>query len=102
MDDIAFTMLQQIMPGLSGAASEEEKASVILKLFLVCWNSIVLTVHRPLKFVAFNSTGFGRHAYKLRKQMQELKIDVARFSETHLKPRARFCIPNYHIYLTDC
>jgi hypothetical protein len=33
MDDmyVAFTMVQQIMTGLSGAASEEEKVSVITK-----------------------------------------------------------------------
>jgi hypothetical protein len=40
------------------------------------------TVHRPLKFVAFNANGIGRQAYKLRKQMQDLKIDVALFTET--------------------
>jgi hypothetical protein len=33
MDDVyvAFTMMQQIMTGLSGAASEEEKVAVITK-----------------------------------------------------------------------
>jgi hypothetical protein len=30
--------------------------------------------------------------------MQDLKIDVALFTETHLKPHIRFYIPNYHIY----
>jgi hypothetical protein len=37
MDDmyVAFTMVQQIMTGLSGAASEEEKVSVIIKAVLV-------------------------------------------------------------------
>jgi hypothetical protein len=34
MDDmyVAFTMVQQIMTGLSGAASEEEKVAVITKV----------------------------------------------------------------------
>jgi hypothetical protein len=37
MDDmyVAFTMAQQIMTGLSGAASEEQKVSVIVKVVLV-------------------------------------------------------------------
>jgi hypothetical protein len=56
-------------------------------------------VHRPLK--VFNVNGIGRQAYKLRKQLQDLKIDVALFTETHLKPHMRFCIPNYHIYRND-
>jgi hypothetical protein len=30
--------------------------------------------------------------------MQDLKVDVALFSETHLKPHRRFYIPNYCIY----
>jgi exonuclease III len=50
-----------------------------------------------LKVVAFNANGIGRQAHELRKQMQDLKIDVALFSETHLKPHIRFYIPNYHI-----
>jgi hypothetical protein len=34
MDDmyVAFTMVQQIMTGLSGAASEEEEVSVVIKV----------------------------------------------------------------------
>jgi hypothetical protein len=32
---VAYTMVQQIMRGLSGAASEEEKVSVITKVVLV-------------------------------------------------------------------
>jgi hypothetical protein len=61
----------------------------------------VATVHRPLKVVAFNAIGIGRQAYELRKQMQDLKRDLALFSETHLKPHMRFCIPNYHIDRND-
>jgi hypothetical protein len=59
------------------------------------------TVHRPVKDVAFNANGIGRQAYELLKQMQDLKIDVAVLTETHLKPHMRFCIPNYHIYRND-
>jgi hypothetical protein len=59
------------------------------------------TLHRPLKVVAFDANGIGRQASELRKQMQDLKIDVALFRETHLKPHMRFYIPNYHIYRND-
>jgi hypothetical protein len=63
---------------------------------------MVITVHRPLKVVAINANGIGRQAYELRKQMQDLKIDMFLFSETHLKPHMRLYIPNYHIYRNDC
>jgi hypothetical protein len=33
--------------------------------------------------------------------MQDLKLDVALFSETHLKPHMRFYIPNHHIHRND-
>jgi hypothetical protein len=33
--------------------------------------------------------------------LQDLRIDVALFSETHLKTHMRFYIPNYDIYQTD-
>jgi hypothetical protein len=56
--------------------------------------------HRPLKVIAFNVNGIGRQRYELRKQLQDLHIDVALLSETHLKPHERFFIPNYHIYRT--
>jgi hypothetical protein len=45
--------------------------------------------------------GIWRQRYELSKQMQDLHIDVALLSETHLKPYERFFIPNYHFYLTD-
>jgi exonuclease III len=60
------------------------------------------TVHRPLKITAFNANGIGRQAYEVRKQLQDLKIDVALFSEMQLKPHMRFCIRNYDFYWTDC
>jgi hypothetical protein len=34
------------------------------------------TVHRPLKIITFNANDIGRRAYKVRKQLQDLKIDV--------------------------
>jgi hypothetical protein len=47
-------------------------------------------VHRPLKVIAFNANGIGRQRYELSKQLQDLHVDVALFSETHLKPHERF------------
>jgi hypothetical protein len=41
--------------------------------------------HRPLKVIAFNAIGIMRQGYELSKQLQDLHVDVARFSETHLK-----------------
>jgi hypothetical protein len=38
-------------------------------------------VHRPLKIIAFNANGIGR---QLSKQLQDLIIDVALFSDTYL------------------
>jgi exonuclease III len=58
-------------------------------------------VHRPLKVLAFNTNGIGRQRYELSKQLQDLHIDVALFSETHLKPHERLFIPNFHFYRTD-
>jgi hypothetical protein len=55
-------------------------------------------VHRPLKVIAFHANGILRQHYELGKQLQDLHIDVALFSETHLKPHERFSIQNYHFY----
>jgi hypothetical protein len=41
--------------------------------------------------------GIMKQRYELSKQLQELQIDVALFSETHLKPHESF-ISNYHFY----
>jgi hypothetical protein len=57
--------------------------------------------NRPLKIIAVNVNGNGRQAYKVRKQLLGLEIDVALFSQTHLKPHMRFCISNYDTYWTD-
>jgi hypothetical protein len=58
-------------------------------------------VRRPLKVIAFNANGIWRQRYELSKQLQDLYVDVAVFSETHLKPHERFLISNYHFYRTD-
>jgi hypothetical protein len=58
-------------------------------------------VHRPLKVIAFNANGIGRQRYELSKQLQDLHVDVALFSETHLKPNEGFYIPNYNFYRID-
>jgi exonuclease III len=58
-------------------------------------------VHRPLKVIAFNANGIGRQRYELSKQLQDRNIDVALFSETHLKPNERFYTPNYNFYRID-
>jgi hypothetical protein len=56
---------------------------------------------RPLKVVAFYPNGIGRQLYELSKQLQDLCVDVALFSETHMKPHERFVILNFHFYRTD-
>jgi exonuclease III len=58
-------------------------------------------VHRPLKIIAFNANGIGRQRHELSKQLQDLSIDVALFSETYPKPHERFFITNYHVYRMD-
>jgi hypothetical protein len=57
--------------------------------------------HRPLKVVAFNTSGIGRQRYELSKQLPELHIDVALLPETNLKTHERLFILNYHIYRRD-
>jgi hypothetical protein len=51
-------------------------------------------VHRPLKVIAFSANGIGRQRYEFSKQVQDLHVGVALFSETHLKPPERFFNPN--------
>jgi hypothetical protein len=58
-------------------------------------------VHWPLKVIALNANGIARQRHELSKQLQDLHIDVALFSETHLKPHDRFHIQNYHFYRID-
>jgi hypothetical protein len=59
-------------------------------------------VHRQLKAMAFNANDIWKWRYELSKQQQDLHIDAALLSETHLKPHERFFIPNYHFCWTDC
>jgi exonuclease III len=58
-------------------------------------------VHRPFRVIAFNVNGIGRQRYEHSKQLQDLHIDVALLSETHLKTNERQFIPNYQFYQTD-
>jgi hypothetical protein len=46
-------------------------------------------------------TVYWEQAYVVRKHLQDIKIDVALFSETHLKSHMRFRIPYYDICRTD-
>jgi hypothetical protein len=57
--------------------------------------------HRPLKIIAFDANDIMKQRYELSKQLEDLHVDVALFSETHLKPHERFFISNYHFYRTD-
>jgi hypothetical protein len=50
--------------------------------------------------MAFNTNGFAKQRYELSKQLQDVHVDVAMLSQTHLKIRERFFIPNYHFYRT--
>jgi hypothetical protein len=54
-------------------------------------------IHRPLKVIAFNANGIGRKRYELSKELKDLHINVALFTDTHLKPHERLFIPNYQV-----
>jgi exonuclease III len=58
-------------------------------------------VHRYLKIRVFNVNGIGRQVYEARKQLKTLRMDVALFSETHLKPHIKFYLQNYDFIWTD-
>jgi exonuclease III len=55
-------------------------------------------LYKPLRVLAFNANGIGRQRYELSRQLQDLHVDVALFSETQLKSHERFFIPNFQIY----
>jgi hypothetical protein len=55
----------------------------------------------PLNIIAFNKNDIQRQRYELSKQLQDLHIDVALLSGTHLKPHERYYNPNYHFYRKD-
>jgi hypothetical protein len=52
-------------------------------------------IHRPLKVIAFNENGIMKQRTELSKQLQDLHVDVALFSETNLKPHERYFISYY-------
>jgi hypothetical protein len=52
----------------------------------------------PLKVIAFNANSIWRWRYELSKQLQDLHVNLALLSETHLEPHERYFIPNYHFY----
>jgi hypothetical protein len=57
--------------------------------------------YRPLRVIAFDANDIMRQRYELSKQLQDLHVDVALFSETHLKPYEKSFISNYLFYRTD-
>jgi hypothetical protein len=59
------------------------------------------TVYRPLKIMTFNANCIGSQAYEVRKLLQDLKIQMALLSETHLMSHMRLYVPKYEIYHTD-
>jgi endonuclease/exonuclease/phosphatase (EEP) superfamily protein YafD len=76
-----------------------EVGTEFLNIFLCVW--VAARIHRPLRVIAFNANGIWRRRCELSKQLQDLHIDVAVLSETHLKSHERFFIPNYHFCRTD-
>jgi hypothetical protein len=57
-------------------------------------------IHRPLKVIAFNANSIVRERYELRKQLQDLHVDVALLSEISETSWEVF-ISNYQFYLID-
>jgi hypothetical protein len=43
---------------------------------------MAIRIHRPLKVIAFNESGIGWQRSELSKQLQDLHVDVALFSDT--------------------
>jgi exonuclease III len=52
-------------------------------------------VHKPLKILSFNANGILRQRNDLSKQLEDLRIDVAMFLETNLKPHEKFFLQTY-------
>jgi hypothetical protein len=86
----AFSVAQQIMAELKGAAFEEAKFVFLAKIIFKFVKENGNKAYGPLKIIAFNANGILRQRYELSKQLQDLHIDVALFSETNLKPHERF------------
>jgi hypothetical protein len=62
---------------------------------------MAIRFHRLLKVIAFNANGIAMQDCELSKQLQDLHVDIALFSEAYLKPYERSFISNYYFYLTD-
>ena len=95
------TIVQQIMTELRGTVSEQENIVFITKSVLNLMkqngnqSSYAFQSHKD---VAFNANVIRRQRYELRKQLQSVKIDMALFSDTYIKPHERFPLQNYHFY----
>jgi hypothetical protein len=59
---------------------------------------VIVITEVVLRFLKNNANNIGRQAYEFRKQLQDLEINVALFSKTHLKPHMKFYIPNCDIH----
>jgi hypothetical protein len=55
-------------------------------------------IHRPLGIMSFNANDILKQRHELSKLLEDLRIDLALFSGTHLKHHERFSLPNYHVY----
>jgi hypothetical protein len=89
------SVVQQIVIELNGAVSQEAKIFTITKIVLN-----LMKQNGPSK-TEFNANDIMRQRCELKKQLQEKRIDVSLFSETHLKLHERFYISNYYLYRTD-
>jgi hypothetical protein len=57
---LAFAMVQQIMPELSGAATEKQKVAVITEAMNSLLKTYARKIHTPLKIMSFSAYGIGR------------------------------------------
>jgi hypothetical protein len=94
------TVVQQVMTELKRAMIEEAKRS-LQNLSYLSWDKLANRIHRAFKIIAFNANRIWRQRHEFNKQLQDLHIDVALFSETHLKPHKRLHTPNYNLYRID-
>jgi hypothetical protein len=63
---------------------------------------MVARFHGQLNVTAFNTNDILSQSCELSKQLQDLHMDVALHSETHLKPHEVFLLFfNYHFYRTE-
>jgi hypothetical protein len=81
---VVVMMVQQIMTESNAAVLEEAKILAITKIVLNLIEKMANKIHRPLKIIAFNVNGIMKQRYEPSKQLQDLHVDVALFSVTHL------------------